>query len=105
MKANNISDLIAYIKKNILEKGFNDLQVTIYDDSVTFSIYEGFHSVIEVSKERIYKQDLSSFEEHYIVKYKPEFENGDLTVSEIQEISKICSLIEENISVVIDLLS
>lgn len=105
MKIGSFKELVKYIRNDILQEGYNDLQICIYDDCVTFSIYEMFNVVIEVSKDKLYDEDLVGFEEKYMVKFKPEFVNSDMTVNEMEETSKICSFLEENIDVVTDLLS
>lgn len=105
MKVSSFTELVKYIRNNILQKDYNDLQICIYDDSITFSIYEMFNVVIEISKDKLYNEDLIGFEEKYMVKFKPEFVNGDMTVNEMEETSKICNFLEENIDIVVDMLS
>lgn len=105
MKVSNFEDLVKYIRNNILSKDYNDLQITFYEDAVTFAIYEIFNVVVEVSKDKLYDEDLIGFEEKYMVKFKPEFVNTDMTVSEIKEVSEICSFLEENIDIVVKMLS
>lgn len=104
MEVSNFEDLVKYIRNNILSKDYNDLQVTFYEDAITFAIYEIFNVVVEVSKDKLYDEDLIGFEEKYMVKFKPEFVNTDMTVSEMKEVSEICSFLEENIDIVTDLL-
>ena len=105
MEVSNFGDLVKYIRNNILSKDYNDLQVTFYEDAVTFAIYEIFNVVVEVSKDKLYDEDLIGFEEKYMVKFKPEFVNTDMTVSEMKEVSEICSFLEENIDIVVKMLS
>ena len=105
MEVSNFEDLVKYIRNNILSKDYNDLQVTFYEDAITFAIYEIFNVVIEVSKDKLYDEDLIGFEEKYMVKFKPEFVNTDMTVSEMKEVSEICSFLEENIDIVVKMLS
>ena len=105
MEVSNFEDLVKYIRNNILSKDYNDLQVTFYEDAVTFAIYEIFNVVVEVSKDKLYDEDLIGFEEKYMVKFKPEFVNTDMTVSEIKEVSEICSFLEENIDIIVKMLS
>lgn len=105
MKVNSFKELVKYIRNDILQEGDNDLQICIYDDCVRFSIYEMFYVVIEVAKDKLYDENLVGFEEKYMVKFKPEFVNCDMTVNEMEETSKICSFLEENIDIVTDLLS
>lgn len=105
MKVSSFTELVKYIRNNILQKDYNDLQICIYDDSITFSIYEMFNVVIEISKDKLYNEDLTGFEEKYMVKFKPEFVNGDMTANEMEETSKICNFLEENVDVVVDVLS
>lgn len=105
MKVSNFEDLVKYIRNNILSKDYNDLQITFYEDAVTFAIYEIFNVVVEVSKDKLYDEDLIGFEEKYMVKFKPEFVNTDMTVSEIKEVSEICSFLEENIDIIVKMLS
>lgn len=105
MEVSNFEDLVKYIRNNILSKDYNDLQVTFYEDAVTFAIYEIFNVVVEVSKDKLYDEDLIGFEEKYMVKFKPEFVNTDMTVSEMKEVSEICSFLEENIDIVVKMLS
>lgn len=105
MEVSNFEDLVKYIRNNILSKDYNDLQVTFYEDAITFAIYEIFNVVVEVSKDKLYEEDLIGFEEKYMVKFKPEFVNTDMTVSEMKEVSEICSFLEENIDIVVKMLS
>lgn len=105
MEVSNFEDLVKYIRNNILSKDYNDLQVTFYEDAITFAIYEIFNVVVEVSKDKLYDEDLIGFEEKYMVKFKPEFVNTDMTVSEMKEVSEICSFLEENIDIVVKMLS
>lgn len=105
MEVSNFEDLVKYIRNNILSKDYNDLQVTFYEDTITFAIYEIFNVVVEVSKDKLYDEDLIGFEEKYMVKFKPEFVNTDMTVSEMKEVSEICSFLEENIDIVVKMLS
>ena len=63
MKVNSFSELVKYIRNDILEDGFNDLQITIYDDGIYFSLYELFEVEIGIEKEKIYTQDLKEYEE------------------------------------------
>ena len=105
MGVSNFEDLVKYIRNNILSKDYNDLQVTFYEDTITFAIYEIFNVVVEVSKDKLYDEDLIGFEEKYMVKFKPEFVNTDMTVSEMKEVSEICSFLEENIDIVVKMLS
>ena len=104
MEVSNFEDLVKYIRNNILSKDYNDLQVTFYEDAITFAIYEIFNVVVEVSKDKLYDEDLIGFEEKYMVKFKPEFVNTDMTVSEMKEVSEICSFLEENIDIVVKML-
>ena len=105
MGVSNFEDLVKYIRNNILSKDYNDLQVTFYEDAVTFAVYEIFNVVVEISKDKLYDEDLIGFEEKYMVKFKPEFVNTDMTVSEMKEVSEICSFLEENIDIVVKMLS
>ena len=105
MEVSNFEDLVKYIRNNILSKDYNDLQVTFYENAITFAIYEIFNVVVEVSKDKLYDEDLIGFEEKYMVKFKPEFVNTDMTVSEMKEVSEICSFLEENIDIVVKMLS
>lgn len=105
MEVSNFENLVKYIRNNILSKDYNDLQVTFYEDTITFAIYEIFNVVVEVSKDKLYDEDLIGFEEKYMVKFKPEFVNTDMTVSEMKEVSEICSFLEENIDIVVKMLS
>lgn len=105
MKVSNFEDLVKYIRNNILSKDYNDLQITFYEDAITFAIYEIFNVVVEISKDKLYDEDLIGFEEKYMVKFKPEFVNTDMTVSEIKEVSEICSFLEENIDIIVKMLS
>ena len=105
MEVSNFEDLVKYIRNNILSKDYNDLQVTFYEYAVTFAIYEIFNVVVEVSKDKLYDEDLIGFEEKYMVKFKPEFVNTDMTVSEMKEVSEICSFLEKNIDIVVKMLS
>ena len=105
MKVSNFEDLVKYIRNNILSKDYNDLQITFYEDAITFAVYEIFNVVVEISKDKLYDEDLIGFEEKYMVKFKPEFVNTDMTVSEIKEVSEICSFLEENIDIVVKMLS
>lgn len=105
MKVSNFEDLVKYIRNNILSKDYNDLQITFYEDAITFAIYEIFNVVVEISKDKLYDEDLIGFEEKYMVKFKPEFVNTDMTVSEMKEVSEICSFLEENIDIVVKMLS
>lgn len=105
MEVSNFEDLVKYIRNNILSKDYNDLQVTFYEDAVTFAVYEIFNVVVEISKDKLYDEDLIGFEEKYMVKFKPEFVNTDMTVSEMKEVSEICSFLEENIDIVVKMLS
>lgn len=105
MEVSNFEDLVKYIRNNILSKDYNDLQVTFYEDAITFAIYEIFNVVVEISKDKLYDEDLIGFEEKYMVKFKPEFVNTDMTVSEMKEVSEICSFLEENIDIVVKMLS
>lgn len=104
MKVNSFSELVKYIRNDILEDGFNDLQITIYDDGIYFSLYELFEVEIGIEKEKIYTQNLKEYEEKYTAKLKTEFLNGDLTTGELDEISKVCSFLEENIDIIVNLL-
>lgn len=105
MKVNSFEEIVNHIRNNILSKDYNDLQVTFYEDTITFAIYEIFNVVVEVSKDKLYDEDLIGFEEKYMVKFKPEFVNTDMTVSEMKEVSEICSFLEENIDIVVKMLS
>ena len=105
MKVNSFEEIVNHIRNNILTKDYNDLQITFYEDAITFAIYEIFNVVVEVSKDKLYDEDLIGFEEKYMVKFKPEFVNTDMTVSEMTEVSEICSFLEENIDIVVKMLS
>lgn len=105
MKVNSFEEIVNHIRNNILSKDYNDLQVTFYENAITFAIYEIFNVVVEVSKDKLYDEDLIGFEEKYMVKFKPEFVNTDMTVSEMKEVSEICSFLEENIDIVVKMLS
>lgn len=104
MKVKCFKELIKYIRSKILTPEYNELQITIYDDSISFSIYEMFDVTIEVSKEKIYTEDLQNCKKEFTVKFKPEFIHGDMSVDEVKEVSEICEFLKENLDIVIDVL-
>ena len=104
-KVNNFKELVKHIRREILTDGFNELQIQFWDDTVFFSIYETFNVTIVISKEKVYSMDFKEYEEKYTVKLKSEFLNGDLTVSELKEISEICCFLEENIDIVTSMIN
>ena len=104
MKVKCFKELIKYIRSKILTPEYNELQITIYDDCISFSIYEMFDVTIEVSKEKIYTEDLQNCKKEFTVKFKPEFIHGDMSVDEVKEVSEICEFLKENLDIVIDVL-
>lgn len=105
MKVNNFNELIKYIREEILSPQFNDLQIMIGTEYVSFSIYDSFDVTIEISKEKIYDSNLPSVSEDYLVKFKPEMTRRDMTPYELEETSKICNFLDENLDVILDVLS
>lgn len=105
MKVNNFSELIKYIREKILSPQFNDLQITIGAEYISFSIYDSFDVTIEISKEKLYDSALSNIGEDYLVKFKPEMTRRDMTPYELEETSKICNFLDENLDIVLDMLS
>ena len=43
-------------------RNYDDLQVTFYENAITFAIYEIFNVVVEVSKDKLYDEDLIEYD-------------------------------------------
>lgn len=92
---NNLADFTKYVKKEILFSGdlFN---ICFGDKELLIEIFDG-DVIIKVSKQHVVFQDFPNLNGDYIVAcLYAELLRRDLTASELEIISKICTLIEDN---------
>ena len=104
-KVNNFGEMINYIRNEIMEPEWNDLQITIYNDGVYFHLYETFDLEIAVDATDIYNAETNQTYKKNTVKFKTEFISCDVTTDEMEEVSRVMEFIEHNIDVVEELIN
>ena len=90
-------NIIQQIRKIIGDPKYADLEIIIYEKEIVFNIWER-KVPISISKEKIYTENLKESKEEYIVKFDAELFQGNLYVNELDELSKIAKVIEDNLT-------
>lgn len=86
----NLGDFIKKIKYEILDSGFNQLEVTFYEDMIRFKLYDDFDVVIE------YNGDVDDMQVVGLTTTETNVGTYGTDFGTIKDIYKVMELIKEN---------
>ncbi len=99
MKVNSFSELVKYIRNEILSPDYNQLDIQFWDNEIVFGIYDSFDVTISVMEHDVYSMETHTSTKKVIPELVTEVMDNNLTTDELKDCYKICEFLEENIDI------